>query len=67
MYRDEVAYLDASLCLLGSIDPLFEHLLVILRPITDRQLGDLDSVVVDLVDDTGALELVGQDALDGAL
>ena len=63
----ESSHLDASGRLFCSVDPFFEHLLVILRPLAHRQLGDFDGVIVELADDTSTLELVRRDALNGTL
>ena len=55
----EKTCLDGRWNLVGTTSHFLQHLLEILGPLSDRQLGNLDSSIVNLVNDTVNLVLVG--------
>jgi hypothetical protein len=65
--RSERTDLDKGRLLLRSTNPRLEHLLVVLRPSTDRKLGDLDGRIIDALDRSGTLVAVLVTLLDGTL
>lgn len=62
-----MTHLDRGFDLLRARRHLFEHLLEILGPFTDRELGDLQAGVGYLLDDTAGFVLVRLDSLDFTL
>ena len=63
----EKTNLDGRGHLVGTASHLLQHLLEVLGPLSDWQLGDLDGGIINLVDDTADLVLVGLGPLDGSL
>ena len=59
--------LECRLNFVCSHDPFFQHLFVILSPFSHGQLGDFDCCVVNLLEDTGASELVLGNSLNSPL
>jgi hypothetical protein len=51
--------LDSRSDLVGTTSHLLQHLLEVLSPLSDGQLGDLDGGIINLVNDTADLVLVG--------
>ena len=62
-----MTHLDGGRHLLSPSRILFEHLLEILSPLSNRKLGDLHGSVVDLFEDTGDLVFVLLDTFNRAL
>ena len=58
---------DCGRDLVGGGDPRVEHGLVVDRPLSDRQLGNLNRLVVNLLELTRHSELVVRDPSDGSL
>jgi hypothetical protein len=51
--------LDSRRNFIGTTSHLLQHLLEVLGPLSDWQLGNLDGGIINLVNDTANLVLVG--------
>jgi hypothetical protein len=59
--------LDSRRNFIGTTSHFLQHLLEVLSPLSDGQLGNFDGGVINLVNDTADLVLVGLGPLDCSL